>query len=158
MRNRMFDIFSIKDVGINEKKVKQPLRSPKHAWCHRSQTGPKNLTDNNEDKKMRFGIVMDARSFEERILQQVGRGARESIPKKKKGEVKNVQEVYEMQSVVVGPHVSRHNTTTAESSLVKRSEEEVWSQKGQEDKLDDRRAGGAKKMFNCGWRHSCGSV
>ena len=72
-RNRMFDIFSIKDVGINEKKVKQPLRSPKHAWCHRSQTGPKNLTNNNEDKKA---------SFEERILQQFGE-QRESIQRNK---------------------------------------------------------------------------
>ena len=84
MRNKLFVIFSIMDVEINEKKVKQPLRSPRHAWYYRSQTGPRNLTDNNEDKKVRFGIVMDARSFEERILQQIGRGARESIPKKKK--------------------------------------------------------------------------
>ena len=37
-------------------------------------------------------------------------------------------EVPKRQSVVVGPRVSRHNTTV-ESSLVKRSEEEVWSQK-----------------------------
>ena len=41
-----------------------------------------------------------------------------------------------MQSVVVGPHVSRHNITTAESSSVKRSEEEVWSQRWHEEKLD----------------------
>ena len=68
-------------------------------------------------------------------------------------------EVPKRQSAVVGPHVSRHNTTTAESSLVKGSEEEVWSQNGQEDKLDDRRAGGAKKvLFNSGQRHSYGSV
>ena len=68
---------------------------------------------------------------------------------REEGKVKNVQEVPERQSVVVGPRVSRHNTTTAESSLVKRSEEEVWSQKGQEGNLDDRRAGAAEKvLFN----------
>ena len=101
--------------------------------------------------------MMDERGFDVRILQQFGGGSGESI--QRKGEVKNVQEVPKRQSVVAGPHVSRHNTTTAESSLVKRSEEEVWSQQEQEDKLDDRRAGGAKKvLFNCGWRHGCGSV
>ena len=53
--------------------------------------------------------------------------------------------MYERQPVVVGPHVSRHNTTTAESSSVKRSEEEVRSQRWHEEKLDGRRAGGALK-------------
>ena len=53
----------------------------------------------------------------------------------KEGEFKNVHEV----------NLSRHITTTAESSSVKRSEEEVWSQRWHEEKMDDRRAGGAKK-------------
>ena len=107
---------------MNEKKVKQPLRSPRHAWYYRSQTAHKNLTNNSEDKKTRFWIVMDGRSFKERILQQFGGGTRG----RKEGEVKNVHEVYKRHSVVVGPHVSRHKTATAESSSVKGSQEEVW--------------------------------
>ena len=80
---------------------------------------------------------------------QFGGGSGESV--QRKGEVENVQEVPRRQSVVVDPHVSSHNTTTAESLLVKRSEEEVWSQKEHEDKLDDRRAAAAQKgFFNCG--------
>ena len=43
--------------------------------------------------------------------------------------------------------MSRHKTTTAESSSVKRSQEEVWSHRWHEEKLDDRRAGGAENLI-----------
>ena len=83
MRSRMFDTFSIKEVGRNKKKVKQLLRSPRHAWYDQSEQLPKNLTNNNEDKKARSLIVMDARGFEARMLQQFGGGSRESIQRKR---------------------------------------------------------------------------
>ena len=83
MRSRMFDTFSIKDVGRVKQKVKQLLRSPRHAWYDQSQELPKNPTNDNEDKKARSLIVMDARGFEAHMLQQFGGGSRESIQRKR---------------------------------------------------------------------------
>ena len=94
---------------MNEKKVKQPLRSPRHAWYHRSQT------------------VMDARCF----IQRTHIAAVWKHPEEERKD--RLRTFTRWHSVVVGPHVSRHKTTTAESSSVKRSEEEVWSQRWHEE-------------------------
>ena len=155
LRSRMFDFLhqgcwqehKESKIEVTEARLIRPV-TERTQEPHQQQRGQEGEVRDRDGRER----------FRSAHVAAVWRRREKACREREKGEVKNVQDVPKRQSAVVGPHVSRHNTTTVESSLVKRSEE-VWSQQGQEDKLDDRRAGGAKKvLFNCGWRHSCGSV